>query len=203
MISRPSISTLCSRWRRKVSTTSSGPEHSSSGTTPATRSRGPGSPRRPRDRRGGSRRGIRARSRCSGASSGCLPPSSGSLTVGRAPTRRRPRATTQALQRRPPKAAGAGQPFETRIVPGSTGGEGCLTSAGHRSGCYTGPSPRSVLELRKASLQEAALGVRVDEFQSALVGRAGLFEAIQSAQQLRAGRVQVVVVVELEALRED
>ena len=40
----------------------------------------------------------------------------------------------------------------------------------------------------------------MDELERALVGGAGLVDAVEPAQQLRARRVQVVVAVELEAL---
>jgi hypothetical protein len=40
----------------------------------------------------------------------------------------------------------------------------------------------------------------VDELERSLVGRPGVRDAIEPAQELRAGRVQVVVAVELEPL---
>jgi len=58
------------------------------------------------------------------------------------------------------------------------------------------------LELRQPPLEEAALGVRMNELERAVVGRAGVFDAIEPAQQLRARRVQIVVAVELEALHQ-
>ena len=60
----------------------------------------------------------------------------------------------------------------------------------------------SVPELREPALEEAPLGVRVHELERALVGGAGLVGALEPAQQLGAGRVQVVVAVELEPLDE-
>ena len=59
---------------------------------------------------------------------------------------------------------------------------------------------RSASELRQPPLEEAPLGVRVDELERAVVGRAGLVDAVEPAQQLGARRVQVVVAVEVEAL---
>ena len=49
-------------------------------------------------------------------------------------------------------------------------------------------------------LQEAPLGVRVHELERAAVRRAGVIHATEPAQELGAGRVQVVVGVELQAL---
>ena len=40
----------------------------------------------------------------------------------------------------------------------------------------------------------------MNERQRTVVGRAGVFDAIEPAQQVRARRVQIVVAVELEAL---
>jgi hypothetical protein len=53
-----------------------------------------------------------------------------------------------------------------------------------------------VLELRQPPLQEAALGIRVNELQRAVVGRPSAVNAIEPPQQLRARGVQIVVVVE-------
>jgi hypothetical protein len=58
----------------------------------------------------------------------------------------------------------------------------------------------SPVELREPLLEEAPLGVRVNELERARVGRAGVFDAIEPAQQVRADRVQVMVLLELEAL---
>jgi len=48
---------------------------------------------------------------------------------------------------------------------------------------------QSASELRQPPLEEAALGIRVNELERAVVGRAGVFDAIEAAQQLRARRV--------------
>ena len=47
-----------------------------------------------------------------------------------------------------------------------------------------------------------SLGVRVDELERARVGCPGVVDAVEPAQQLGAGGVQVVVAVELEAVDE-
>jgi hypothetical protein len=57
-------------------------------------------------------------------------------------------------------------------------------------------------ELGEALLEEASLGVGVHELERAFVGGARLLEAVEAAQELGAGRVQVVVLVEFEALDE-
>ena len=57
-----------------------------------------------------------------------------------------------------------------------------------------------MLELVKPPLQEALLGVVVGERQRPVVGVAGLRATVEAAQQIAAGRVQVAVVVELEAI---
>src|SRR5438093_268903 len=61
---------------------------------------------------------------------------------------------------------------------------------------------RSRLELRQPPLEEASFGLRVNELERALVGGAGVFNPIEPAQQLRARRVHIVVLVKLEALHE-
>src|SRR4029453_7715774 len=77
--------------------------------------------------------------------------------------------------------------------PTSTGG-GVLPSPPAYPRC------RSAREPRQPPLQEPPLGVRVNELERPVVGGAGLFDPIEPAQQLRAGRVEVVVALELEAL---
>jgi hypothetical protein len=61
---------------------------------------------------------------------------------------------------------------------------------------YGARVPVRVLELRQPPLQEAALGIRVNELQRAVVGRPSAVNAIEPPQQLRARGVQIVVVVE-------
>jgi hypothetical protein len=60
----------------------------------------------------------------------------------------------------------------------------------------------SLFELGQSLFEEAALGVGVDELECAFVGCAGVFSAFEPAQELAAGRVQIVVVVEFEPLGE-
>jgi hypothetical protein len=50
---------------------------------------------------------------------------------------------------------------------------------------------RSALQLCKALLQETALRFRVNELEGARVGRAGLVGAIEPAEQLAAGGVEI------------
>src|SRR5918994_5569269 len=65
------------------------------------------------------------------------------------------------------------------------------------------PRPRrSAWELGQPPLEEAPLGVRVNKLERAVVGRAGVFDAIEPSQQLGLRRVQIVVAVELEALHQ-
>src|SRR2546423_15087199 len=65
-----------------------------------------------------------------------------------------------------------------------------------------GASTGSPWELRQPPLEEAPLGVRVDELQCAVVRLAGVVGAVEPPQQLGARRVQVVVGVELQAADE-
>src|SRR6266511_5299200 len=58
----------------------------------------------------------------------------------------------------------------------------------------------SALELCPPALEKEPLGVRVYEVERAVVGRAGVVDSVEPAQQLCAGRVEIVVAVELEAL---
>ena len=51
-------------------------------------------------------------------------------------------------------------------------------------------------------LEEPALRGGMDEFERAFVGGARIVESAEAAQRLRSGGVQVVVVVELEAIGE-
>src|SRR5207244_12328355 len=79
-----------------------------------------------------------------------------------------------------------------------------LAGVGRRTGAprsFASSRPRrSALELPQPPFEEAAFGVRVNELEGAVVGRAGVVDAIEPTQQLRARRVQIVVEVELEAL---
>ncbi len=47
------------------------------------------------------------------------------------------------------------------------------------------------MELRPPPLEEAPLGVRVNELERAVVGRAGVFDAVKPPQQLRHKRLSV------------
>jgi hypothetical protein len=60
----------------------------------------------------------------------------------------------------------------------------------------------SLFELGQSLFEEAALGVGVDEFEGAFVGCSGVVGAFEPAQELAAGRVQIVVVLEFEPLGE-
>jgi hypothetical protein len=55
-------------------------------------------------------------------------------------------------------------------------------------------------ELLQPPFEEAPLGFRADELERAAVRSAGLFDAIEPAQQLRARRVEIVVTVEFETI---
>jgi hypothetical protein len=50
--------------------------------------------------------------------------------------------------------------------------------------------------------EEAPLGARMDEFERPLIGGPRVLDPVQSAQQLGASCVQVVVAVQLEALHQ-
>jgi hypothetical protein len=54
------------------------------------------------------------------------------------------------------------------------------------------------LQFLQPPFEEPPLRFRMHELERALVGGPGLVDAVESAQELRAGRVQVVVAVELE-----
>jgi hypothetical protein len=58
------------------------------------------------------------------------------------------------------------------------------------------------MELRQPPPEEAPLGVRVNELERPVVGRAGVFDAVEPAQQIRVRRAQIVVAVELEAFHQ-
>ena len=58
------------------------------------------------------------------------------------------------------------------------------------------------LQLGDAALQEAALGLDPGEHERPPIGLPGSFVATETPQQLGAGRVQVLVVLELEALEQ-
>src|SRR5438132_1031679 len=55
-------------------------------------------------------------------------------------------------------------------------------------------------ELRQSPFEQAPLGVVVDQRQRTAVGLAGLRSATEAAQQLAPRRVQVAVVLEVEAI---
>jgi hypothetical protein len=57
-------------------------------------------------------------------------------------------------------------------------------------------------ELGETPFQEHPLGVRGDELERVLVGGAGLLDALQAAENLCAGRVQIVVAIEREPVDE-
>src|SRR5688572_29687588 len=57
-------------------------------------------------------------------------------------------------------------------------------------------------ELPDSALQKAALGFGSCELQRSLERCTSLFEPVQPAQKLRAGRVEVLVAVEVEPLEE-
>ena len=57
-------------------------------------------------------------------------------------------------------------------------------------------------ELGEPPLEEAPLGVRVDELERTRVGRAGVVDPVEPAQKFRASRVEIVVAVELEPVDE-
>src|SRR5262245_63813602 len=59
-----------------------------------------------------------------------------------------------------------------------------------------------VFKLGESLFEEAALAVGVDKLERAFIGCAGLVGSAESAQDLGAGCVQVVVVVELEPVGE-
>src|SRR5215218_10103239 len=58
----------------------------------------------------------------------------------------------------------------------------------------------SCVELRQPPLEEAPFGVVVDQGQGSVIGLAGLLRAPETPQQLAARRVQVVVVLQGEAV---
>jgi hypothetical protein len=63
-----------------------------------------------------------------------------------------------------------------------------------RAACSTSLTRTFDAELGDPLLQEAPLGVRVDELECALVGSAGLVDAFKASQELGPGRVEVVEV---------
>src|SRR5206468_7308865 len=95
------------------------------------------------------------------------------------------------LRRRESAVIGGGYPTWAARLPRRG-----LSSASIRN-AHVGASS----ELLQPPLEEAALRIRVNELERAVVGRSGLVDAVEPAQQLGARRVQVVVAVELEALR--
>src|SRR5215218_3915383 len=80
----------------------------------------------------------------------------------------------------PPAAAATEPPVLTTTAPGSFG--------------------RPLAELGQPPLEEAPLGRVVDQGQGPVERLAGLLGAPETAQQLAAGRVQVVAVLQVEAV---